>query len=149
MVWRCPARPEGKTLPGGRTRQTITDRRNRYNFILIATLFEQSGLISISSPVACRTSCHRNPSGGSTASAPARLTSRSTTRRSWSGTSTICPPTTAGSARTRSAAEVQHVVPARADSLRVVALLLGQLSVEQEAAHPDHRVHGGPDLVAH
>src|SRR6059036_1846285 len=52
MVWRCPARPEGKTLPGGRTRQTITDRRNRYNFILIATLFEQSGLISISSPVA-------------------------------------------------------------------------------------------------
>ena len=52
--------------------------------------------------------------------------------------------------------EVQHVVddgqqgvPARADDLRVVALLLGQLGVQQEAAHPDHRVHGGPDLVTH
>ena len=52
--------------------------------------------------------------------------------------------------------EVEDVVDDReqglaagADDLRVVALVAGQLGVEQQPAHPDHGVHRRPDLVAH
>jgi hypothetical protein len=40
-------------------------------------------------------------------------------------------------------------VAARPDHLYEVALLTGQLGVQQQPAHADHRVHRRPDLVAH
>ena len=52
--------------------------------------------------------------------------------------------------------EVEDVVDDRqqgvargADRLRVVALVIVELRVEHQAAHPDDRVHRRPDLVAH
>ena len=44
---------------------------------------------------------------------------------------------------------VEQGVSARAHHLRELTLLGRQLGVEQEAGHPDHRVHRRPDLVAH
>ena len=44
---------------------------------------------------------------------------------------------------------VEQGVSARAHHLGELALLGRQLGAEQEAGHPDHRVHRRPDLVAH
>ena len=40
-------------------------------------------------------------------------------------------------------------LPTRADHLGEIALLVGELGVQQQPAHPDHRVQRRPDLVAH